>query len=556
MKSLNKNIMPLISGLLILFFLSSCNKDGKKGGEKSAGLTSRDNTFNFNLTQQPTTLNPLSSTDFYASQVQSNIIEAMAKRNVDSYEWEPSLATNWEISPDGLLYTFKLREGVKWHDGKPFTGSDVKFSFDAIMHPENKYKTAHQKPYFENIESCKILDDGRIQFKAKRRYFANFDVVAGMDIIPKHLYEDPNKDQEKLLNKTLVGTGPYKLSEWKRGKFIILRKNMEWWGSAVYPKENSFASIRMRFIKEGNIAIQRLEKGDLDYNSLTAEEYVKKTDGKKWGKTVKKVKYQNSAPKGYGFIGWNLKNPLFASKDVRTALYMLIDREKMIEKYDFGLRLPATGPWYQQSIYANPDVKPIPFSPEKALSLLRENGWKDSDGDQILDKEIDGKKVPFSFTILEPNKEFTKYLVTFQQDAKKAGIDVKIKVVEWNTFITLLNERKFEAVRLGWSGGSVDYDPKQIWHSSSANNKGSNFVSYSNSKVDQLIDKARETLERDKRIPILREAYKLIAEDVPYAFLFNSKFGFYGHNSRLKRPKDTFKFGVGTAYWSITQAIE
>lgn len=541
------NFVLLVSILMSITLTVSCNKEGKKAG-------SSDDTFNFNLTQQPTTLNPLSSTDFYASQVQGYIIEGLAERNVENYEWQPALATSWETSADGLVYTFTLREGVKWHDGKPFTAEDIKFTFEAIMDPENKYKTAHSKSYFENIEYCKVLDGGKkVEFKAKKKYFANFDVVAGMGVVPKHLYENPNEEQEKELNKTLVGTGPYTFADWSRGKFIVLEKNKEWWGNTTYPTKHNFARIRMRFIKEGNIAIQRLEKGDLDFNSLTAEEFVKKTGGKKWGKSVKKVKFENSAPKGYGFIGWNLKNDLFSSKEVRMALYHLIDREKMIEKYDYGLRLPATGPWYQQSIYADPSVKPVAFDPKKALELLRKNGWKDTDGDQILDKVINGTKTPFRFTILEPNKEFTKYLVTFQQDAKKSGIDVQIKVVEWNTFITLLNERKFEAVRLGWSGGSVDYDPKQIWHSDSAKNTGSNFVSYENKRVDQLIDEARETLEREKRIPILREAFKLIAEDVPYAFLFNPKFGFYGYSDRIERPGDTFKFGVGTEFWKVSQ---
>ncbi len=536
---------------LTLIFASSCNKDdATKSSKKKASALG--GTFNYNLGQQPTTLNPLSSSDYYATMVQSNIIEGLAARDIDTYDWGPALATKWEISKDGLVYTFTLREGVKWHDGKPFTAEDVKFSFDAIVHPENKYQTAHSKSYYENIKDCKIIAPNKVQFTAKRKYFANFDVVAGLSVVPKHLYEDPNEDQKKLLNKSLVGTGAYSLGEWRRGKYIILNKNPNWWGNKIKKGEYNFARIRMRFIKEGNIAIQRLEKGDLDYNALTAEEFVKKTSGKKWGKSVKKVKYENSAPKGYGFIAWNQKSDLFKKKEVRKALYHLIDRKKMIEKYDYGLRLPATGPWYQQSIYADSSVKPVPFDPAKALELLRADGWKDSDGDNILDKKINGKIVPFRFTILEPNKEFTKYLVTFQQDAKKAGVDVQIKVVEWNTFIKLLNERKFDAVRLAWSGGAVDYDPKQIWHSSSANNAGSNFISYSNKKVDALIDKARETMEREKRIPILREVFKEIAADVPYAFLFNSKFGFYGHSDRIEKTKDTFKFAVGTDYWSLS----
>ena len=509
--------------------------------------------FKYNLGQQPTTLNPLSSTDYYASLVQGYIIESLADRNVDTYKWEPSLATDWKISKDGLTYTFTIREGVKWSDGKPFSAADVKFSFDAIMDPDNKYKTAHSKSYFENIASCEIIGKNKVQFKAKRKYFANFDVVAGMDVVPKHVYENPDKKQKKKLNKTIVGTGAYMLDAFKRGKNITLKKNKNWWGNGVKNLKGTFNfdKILMRFIKDGTISIQKMERGDLDYLSLSAEEFMKKTNGKKWGKSVYKVKIQNKAPKGYNFIGWNMKKPMLASKDVRLALYHLIDRKKMIDKFDFGLRLPATGPWYQQSIYADPKIKPIAYDPKKALSLLKKDGWADTDGDGVLDKTIDGKKTKLSFTILEPNKEFTKYLTVFQQDAKQAGVQVNIKVVEWNTFIKLLDERKFEAVRLGWSGGSVDYDPKQIWHSASYANKGSNFIGYSNKKVDSLIDKARMTLSRDKRIPILREVYREIAKDVPYAFLFNPKFGFYGHSKRMKRVKDTYKFGVGTAYWWI-----
>ncbi len=534
-----KTILLVVMGLLLF----SCNEAKKKP---------MGNTFNYNLRSQPTTLNPLSSTDAYATRVQNYVIEALGQLNSDTYEWEPALATKWEVSDDGLTYTYTLREGVKWHDGKPLTPEDVKFSFDAVMHPENKYNTATKKPYYENIDYCKITEDGKIEFKVKEKYFGNFDVMTGMPIIPKHIYENPTEEQEKELNKTLVGTGPYVFKEWRRGKFILLEKNKEWWGRDVYPDTYNHERFRMRFIKEENVALQRLEAGDLDFDALSAEQYVKKTSGGNWGKEVFKVQMQNKAPKGYGFIAWNLKEPMFKERDVRVALYHLIDREKMIEKYLYDKSLPATGPWYQQSPYANPDVEPVKFDPKKALELLKGAGWKDTDGDQVLDKVIDGKKVSLRFTILLPNKDFQKFLVTFQQDAKKAGVDVQIKLVEWNSFITLLNERKFEAVTLAWSGGtSLDYDPKQIWHSDSAKNGGSNFINYSNKKVDDLIDKARKTLDREKRIPMMREVYRLIAEDAPYAFMFNAKYGFYGHTKRVEKPKDTFNYEVGLKYWKI-----
>ena len=530
-----------------LFILSSC-EEGKSGSAP------KGKTFTYSFTSEPTTINALSSTDQYATYTQEWIMEGLALRNSDTYEWMPGLATSWEISEDGLTYTFTLREGVKWHDGKPFTAEDVKFSFDALMDKDNKYNTATKKPYLENIESCEILAPNKVQFKAKKKYFANFDVVAGgiIQVVPKHLYENPDDEQKKKLNKTLVGTGPYVLKKWRKGNSMILERNENWWGNKVYPEMFKFDSVKIRFIKDGSVALQRLEKGDLDYLALTPEEYTKKTDGKKWGKEIFKVKTENLEPKSYGFIGWNLKNPMFQSRDVRIALNKLIDREKMIEKFTYGLSLPATGPWYQQSEYADPNVKPIPFDPKDALKTLRAQGWADTDGDQILDKVINGKKTPFRFTLLNPNKEFNKYLTIFQEDAKKVGVQVDIKVIEWNTFISLLNERNFEAVILAWGGGAIDRDPKQIWHSSSIANSGSNFISYRNARVDELIDNARTELDKAKRVEMMREVYREIAHDAPYAFLFNAKYIFYGYRDNVVRPKDTHKYELGyQRYWDM-----
>jgi peptide/nickel transport system substrate-binding protein/microcin C transport system substrate-binding protein len=245
-----------------------------------------------------------------------------------------------------------------------------------------------------------------------------------------------------------------------------------------------------------------------------------------------------------------MKNPIFASVRTREAMVHLFDREQMIKKFLFDFSLPATGPLYQQSDYADPTVKPIPFDPKLALKKLNDDGWKDTDGDGILDKMINGKKTPFEFTILEPLPDYIKYLTTFQQDAKKAGVKVEIKGIEWNAFIKLLDERKFDAVRLAWGGGDLDWDPKQIWHTASIANGGSNF---SNPKVDKLIDEARVTMEKKERVVKLREVYKTIAADVPYIFLFNNKFSFYAHTDRIGKEKDTYTYGVGTKYWWLAK---
>lgn len=511
--------------------------------------------FKINIDQAPTTLNALSSTDAYATKVQVLIMESLLNRNQETREWEPALAKEWSISKDGKSFEFTLRDGVKWHDGKPLTIEDVKFSFDAIMDPKDKYKTAHLKPYYENIKTAEVVAPNKIKFTVGTPYFDNFSVVAGLTVVPKHLYANPSKEQEKILNRTLVGSGPYILKEFDRAKRIVLAANTNWWGRSLPLMKGryNFNTMTMRFIQDPTIAIRSLENGDLDYLGLQPDEYVQKAVGPNWGKTVHKVKTENKQPGGYAFVGFNLTNPIFKSVKTREALVQLFDREKMIKKLLFDLSTPATGPLYLQSDYADQSVKPITFDPKAALKKLNDDGWKDTDGDKILDKMIDGKKVKLSFTILEPLPDFVKFLTTFQEDAKKAGVDVQIKVIEWNAFIKLLDERKFEAVRLAWGGGDIDWDPKQIWHSDSIKNSGSNFVGYSSPIVDKLIDESRVIMDKKTRITKLREVYRTIAADVPYIFLFNGKFRFYAHSDRVGKEKDTYTYAIGSEYWWLSK---
>ena len=150
---------------LSIFFSCTEKKENVKKNRGKVGV------FYFHLNSFPTTLNPLSSTDYYASQVQAYIIDSMATRNVETNAWQPALAESWTKDPAGKYFDFKLRKDVKWHDGKALTAEDIKFSFDAIVHPENKYKTAHMKPYYENISSVEIINPTKVRFNVKKVYF-------------------------------------------------------------------------------------------------------------------------------------------------------------------------------------------------------------------------------------------------------------------------------------------------------------------------------------------------------------------------------------------------
>jgi peptide/nickel transport system substrate-binding protein/microcin C transport system substrate-binding protein len=531
-------------GTLICLFLSSlllgaCQNKGQRSGKAVY----------YNLGGEPTTLNPLSSVDAYSSSVHGYVFESLLSRDLDSYEWKPELAVEWKISDDKRTFDFRLREGVKWTDGKELTAEDVKFSYDVIFTED--FKAVQLRPYYEAIESVEVLDKFNVRFKVKDDYFQNFEIAAGLNVLPKHFYTDP--ENKKDFGRKLIGSGPYMLTKYDKGQKMIMVQNPDWWGRQDPQEKDTYTipKVVLRFVTEENVQLELMKKGDLDFLSLRPDGFVKKTVGEIWDQKVVKVKTENKTPKGYNFIGWNLKHPILKDKRVRQALAMLLNRPVMLEKFEYNLSEPATGPVYVQSDYANADVKPVPYDPKGALELLRAAGWQDSDKDGVLDKVIDGKKTRLSITILEPTQDMMKYLTVYKEDASQVGVEIQIKNIEWNSFVKLLEERNFEAMRLAWTGGGIEWDPKQVWHSSSAKGAGSNFIGYENAEVDRLIDDARKIYDRDKRIAMLKRVHALISADYPYAFFFNSKYSLYAHSKRIQKPKETFKYGIGQQYWKL-----
>lgn len=507
-------------------------------------------TFTRNIKGEPPTLHPIMSTDVYATNVQSFVMDSLATRDSQTFEYKPRMAEKWEASKDGKVYTWHLRKGLTFHDGKPVTAEDVKFSFDAIF--EKAYGAAEKQVYLEGIEKVEVVDPLTVKFYLKNTYFLNFNSMADLTIIPKHAYGDVEKS--KKMTRELIGSGPYKLDRFDRGQRIVLKRDPNWYGfnTPEWKGSNNFETVVLRFVKEDAVSLEMVKKGDLDLEPLTAEFYEKKAVGDPWGKTVFRVKTENDSPKGFGFIGWNFRKDIFQDRNVRLALAHLMNRDEMNKKFRYGYSIPAAGPTYIQSEFASSKIKAIPFDPKKAQELLTKAGWKDSNKDGVLDKEVNGKKVDFKFSLIHANKDVEKYWTLYREDLKKVGIDMEIKYLEWNSFLKMLDDGNFEAVALAWSG-SADWDPKQIWHSASAVPGGSNFINYKNPEVDKLIDQARFEMDKKKRTNLLRKVYETIAEDAPYAFLFNEKYSFYAHSDKVEKPGDTFRYEVGDGYWWAKQ---
>lgn len=542
---INKFIFVVLAGIQFSLIQSaqagfaSPNKTAPKGG-----------TLNYNFDAEPESLHPIMAGDLYSSNVFSYTHDSLCAHDIQTWEFSPRLAEKWEVAKDGLSITFFLRKNLFFQNGDPVTAEDVKFSLDAIREP--KHQALNQLPYFEKISKVEVINPTTIKFILSEKYFKNLSTICTMTIIPKSVYG--NIDKSIKMNKETIGAGPYKLEKYDKGQSILLTRFDKWYGKDVPELKGfyNFDKIMIRFTKDDNILIERLKKGDFDFAALSTESF-KKAVGPQFGKTVFANKVENNQPKGYGFIGFNFKNDILKDKNVRLAFAHLVNREEMNKKFFNGWNYLAIGPVDVKSSQA-PDIKPILFDTKKAQEILKQAGWTDSDKNGILDKVINGQKKELSLSFVYANKDAEKWWTIVKEDAKKVGVNIDLKFMEWNSFIKNIDDRNFDLMAMGWGGGDIESDPKQIWHSSSMGKGGSNYIGYSNPEVDKLIDQGRGEMDQAKRSKVFKKVYGMIADDVPYVFLWNRKFEFYANSGKVKKSGDTFKYDFGqTAWWSASK---
>ena len=233
-------------------------------------------------------------------------------------------------------------------------------------------------------------------------------------------------------------------------------------------------------------------------------------------------KYQSFSSVGfvYSYIGYNLRKPLFKSAEVRKALGMAIDVNKIIEYVLYNEGERVTGPYPKITDWYDHKVQPIPYDPEGALRILNEQGWK-KNKDGWLEK--DGKEFEFNLITNSGNPIRKSILTIVQSYWRKIGIKCNTQVFEWAVFLKdFVNSLKFDALVLGWSMGT-DPDLYQLWHSSQAGPQQLNFVGYKNPEADRLIVAIRQEYDKQKQIEMTRELHRLIARDQPYTFLYVRK---------------------------------
>lgn len=523
----------------------SCSQNEEKSVSKNESLNQENSKsvsgdwLVYHLPAEPATLNPITATDAYEGRINSNIYETLIKRDNETLELKPLLAESWEISEDKLSFIFTLKKNVKWHDGTPFTASDIVFSYNRIVDP--KVDSPHLKSYYKDVKSVEALDDYKVKFVYSEPYFLALEFCGGMPIVPKHIFENADFNNHPA-GRSPIGTGPYKFVEWKTGTEITLEKNLDYWN-----EKPNIEKVIFKIISDDTVKFQLLKNGNLDVAGLTPIEWDKQSSSEAFATNYNKHAYFTP---NYSFIGWNQKKSYFSDKNVRRAMTHFLDRELVLNKILLDLGTVVTSPFFLKSPEYPKYIEPFEYSPEKAVRLLNDAGWVDSDGDGIRDK--DGVKFEFEFLIPNGSDTGEKIATILKEEIKKHGIVMNIRKTEWAVFTQRLNQRKFDAVTLAWSMG-VESDPYQIW-SSTQTQQGSNFVGFVNEEAEQLINTARREFDRKKRIQLYNRFSEIVHDEQPYTFLFCRQ-STVAINKRFQNVK-IYPLGIDFAEWFVPEDLQ
>lgn len=513
----------------------------------------------------PENLNPITSNDAGASNILGYIFESLMTRDPRTLELKPLIAeAGPEISEDKLQYTYRLRKDVKFQDGLPLTGEDVLFSIKVIKNPV--VHAPFIRVYYASIVNVELLDPDTIRFTAKEPYFLNESVLGGIDILPKHYYDpegfldtvtvaelegdwSAKKDQvenfaeafNKNFNRNPLGSGPYIFDSWKTGEEVILKRNPDYWGTGQEGIDQAYIDrFRFRIFNNYDAALVALKSQNLDRMGLQPLQYRRQTDSPKFRKNFEKVTYFSPS---FTYVGWNNSHLIFGDQRVRNAMTHFVDRKQIIDTVLFGLGQVVDSPVYRFRPEYDETLYSHPFDPKKGLELLAEAGWSDHDGDGILDKTIHGEKTDFRFELkFNSGNDVRKAIALIIQDElKKHGIDARVRQLDWTIYLNDVKNHKFDAIILGWAMSVNPPDGFQIWHSSQAENKGSNAISFKNSEVDKILENYRREFDPEKRKAMYQRFQKILNEEQPYTFLYMPKSAVAYH----KRFRNTEVLPIG-----------
>lgn len=486
-------------------------------------------------------LTPLIVSDSASIDIIGMLYDSLVKLDIKGNA-VPALATSWKYDKSKLTYTFELRKGVKWHDGKPFTAKDVKFAYDVYMDAKsfNSYKSL-----FDAVKSTQAVGDYQFKIVLKEKDVLFLEnTVAAAPIIAKHKFpkgvEDYNNNN--AIHRKPVGTGPFKFKDWKSDERISVVANTGYWNGRPYMDE-----VVTRILPDANVEAINLLKGDVDFvealDAKTLPQVAK-------NKSLKTLKYDYGR---FDFVGFNSAVAPFNDERFRKALAYGLDRQSIVSKIQLGRAYLGSGPMHPAIPQNNPSVKALPFDLAKAAKLLDEAGWKLDDGV----RKKNGKKLEIEFAYNNGNKVRERIALLAQQNWGKLGIKVTPRSYEWSIFLDKYQKGELDAFALGWGGYDANVDHYAFFHSSGIpsdkNANGVNRNRVNDPAVDKLLEQYKQEENRAKRIQIYQQLHKYMADNEVLIWTYHPKLtaGMDKDLAGVKMSIANVFFSIEDWHWSV-----
>ncbi len=510
MKISKKSFWMLLLTFAFALVLAACNSDDDGGKSTKGGTDDEKDSFVVGgdliilENSDAKSMDPHGSNDVPSSNVQTNIFETLVIRDAKG-ELAPGLAESWKQVND-TTWEFKLRKGVKFHDGEEFNADAVKKSFERILDP----KVASPRLFlYEMVEEIKVVDANTVQFITEYPFsplLAHLTHNGGSIISPKSIDADyaamtadssgETKAGTVIGTTAPVGTGPFKFESWTSGDFVKLVKNEDYWGTAA-----SVDSVTFRVIPESSVRMAELQTGGAHIIGNVEPTQVANVN------TFPNASVLETPQSSLTYIGFNTNKEPFNNPKVRQAISKAIDRETLIKGIYDGYGIPAISPLSPGIFGYTKDVTSMEYDLKEAKALLAEAGY------------ADGFKTTL-WTNDNPVRE--DVAVVLQQGLKEIGIELEIEFMEFGAYLEKTAAGEHDMFILGWSNGTgdADYGLYALFHSSQHGDAG-NRSFYTNKKLDELLESGRREANQDKRLGIYKEAIQIISEDSPMAFVLH-----------------------------------
>jgi peptide/nickel transport system substrate-binding protein len=456
------------------------------------------------LVAEPVTMDPPQITDLNSARVTKRIFEGLVGQELGSYKLVPGLAQSWDISKDGLTYTFKLRPNVKFHDGTPFNAEAVKFVFERQLNDKSPYYATGTYPYVKgflgNVAGVEVLDVGTVQIKLKAPLAPFLQYLAHQSLFmfsPESL-----KKGGKDVVKHPVGTGPFKLETWDPGVRVVLARNDDYWGGAPKIRQAIYVPI-----VEAQARLVALKTGDID---LTMDVPPDSLDDLRRDSNVVVAESNSSA---VWYVMLNTRHPILKDRRVRQALNHAVNKEAIIRDILRGTAIVSRGPMSPvYGTFYEENTARYPYELDRARALLKEAGHQNG----------------FELTFLVPEsgsgmQSPVEMATVIQANLAQIGVRAKIQTMEWGAYLRKYLEQP-DMAEMSWNPSIGDPDHMMyMLLSSDRFPPAFNAGYYQNERVDDLLRRARTTVDEKARVPLYREAQKLVVEDAPWIFVDHGK---------------------------------